>query len=160
MWGVEAVNRCVSWLHRPPVRGKGRRSSASNSSPGTGKWCRDRLTPCPGCYESFRGGTTHSLHGGVRNVGLRPEDPPWLKTSCSTKRNVGHTRGEREDGGGEIGVESVDATINNVLQSNYGAIGWVGGAKDMQAYILWSPDSMRSCCGWAACAWRVVNDWM
>lgn len=39
--------------------------------------------------------------------------------------------------GGEISVETVDATINNVLQSNYRAIGWgsetpgrcFGGAK-------------------------------
>ena len=38
--------------------------------------------------------------------------------------------------GCEISVETVDATINNVLQSNYRAIGWVletpggaGGAK-------------------------------
>lgn len=28
--------------------------------------------------------------------------------------------------GAEISVETVDATINNVLQSNYRVIGWVG----------------------------------
>ena len=62
------------------------------------------------------------------------------KTAVHTKKNNVWRKTHEE---GEKSVETVDATINNVLQSNYRAIGWVGdtgwcfgGAKGMQAYIL------------------------